>query len=450
MNTNELQKRLQLLWDNSDDFRIYKNTNTESSVHILGLMVLYRYAEPEFNTLLESDESIIAEKTNQVFRQFEANHLDCFHALSGVLDFRGLYLNENCGLKALINNVHELIVWLSLQNNNENNISNNNNAIIAFLSKLSEDFLVTETLGNLIASLSEPLSKESIYDPFCSLGNLLYDATLNSDDNLIFGQSTSKITALFSLLSLLLCGHNNINLSLSNALELPAFTTPTKRLKQFDLVISCPDVTMQVEPDKYDSYSRFEFGIPAKGKLDALLLQHIVKSIKADTGRAIAVVPQGFLYRGGVEKEVRQSFIDTNLLAAVITLPAKLFAAKSNLPPMVLLFFKAKRSSTDIMFINADRLITSNKSSGVDQDFIDSVLNAYHRHDTDMDISRFSSPVTIKQIREQDYNLSINRYVTPSVNLEYSIDDEKQRHNLLTKLNVIQADIENAITGFRI
>jgi type I restriction enzyme M protein len=122
------------------------------------------------------------------------------------------------------------------------------------------------------------------------------------------------------------------------------------------------------------------------------------------------VLPHGVLFRGASEGRIRKVIIDRNLLDAVIGLPANLFFGTSI--PAVILIFKQNRNRKDILFIDAsqDGMFEKGKNQNklrIDID-VKKIVETYEKYES---IDKYSYVATKEEIKENDYNLNIPRYV---------------------------------------
>ncbi|GAA7266273.1 hypothetical protein HpCK38_19560 [Helicobacter pylori] len=119
------------------------------------------------------------------------------------------------------------------------------------------------------------------------------------------------------------------------------------------------------------------------------------------------VLPHGVLFRGSAEGKIRTQLIEENLLDAVIGLPANLFYGTSI--PACILIFKRDREQSDILFIDASKEFEKGKRQNkLTQENINKILTTYKQRKT---IEKYSSLVSLEEIKDNDYNLNIPRYV---------------------------------------
>ena len=162
-----------------------------------------------------------------------------------------------------------------------------------------------------------------------------------------------------------------------------------------------------------DKFHRFDWGVPPASKGDWAFLLHMINSLSVN-GRVAAVAPHGVLFRGAAEGRIRQRVIEENLLDAVIGLPENLFYGTPI--PACILVFKKNRPTTDILFIDASkkddngnlRYIKATNQNELGPEHIDAIVNTYLSR---AEREKFSHVATLDEIRENEYNLNIPRYV---------------------------------------
>lgn len=176
---------------------------------------------------------------------------------------------------------------------------------------------------------------------------------------------------------------------------------------KYPLIVSNPPYSLTWEP-KPDA--RFEgFPLPPKSKADYAFVLDILSRLD-DKGTAIIVLPHGVLFRGASEGEIRKKLIEDNNIDAIIGLPEGMFLATDI--PVFLLVLKKNRERNDLVVIDASKLGTKiGKQRVLKPDALDKISGLYKNREAS---PKLSSVVDIAQLREQDYNLNIPRYVDTS------------------------------------
>jgi type I restriction enzyme M protein len=120
------------------------------------------------------------------------------------------------------------------------------------------------------------------------------------------------------------------------------------------------------------------------------------------------VLPHGALFRGGAEQHIRTYLIENkNFLDAVIGLPANIFYGTS-IPTCIMVFKKCRENPDDVVFIDASQHYAKGTQNYLRQEDIDKIVNTYQNRITE---DKYSFVASLEQIRENDYNLNIPRYV---------------------------------------
>ena len=160
-----------------------------------------------------------------------------------------------------------------------------------------------------------------------------------------------------------------------------------------------------------------------KSHADFAFLQHMVYHMDENDGRIAILLPHGVLFRGGAEEDIRKYLICAiNRLDAVIGLPANLFHGTSI--PVCILVLKSKRNgnSDNILFIDASKEFIKGKNQNeLSDDHIKKIVDTYANR---VDVEKFAHVASMEEIKDNDYNLNIPRYVDSSdTEVEIDIDE---------------------------
>ncbi|MBL9154738.1 MAG: type I restriction-modification system subunit M [Verrucomicrobiales bacterium] len=283
--------------------------------------------------------------------------------------------------------------------------------------KKGGEFFTPPEVSELIARLVAPRPGDRICDPSCGSGSLLIKVAKEvrdpkgqpSDDFSIYGQEVNSGTYALCRMNLFLHGIDSARIEWGDTIKNPKLVEDD-RLMQFDVVVANPPFSLDkwgAENAGNDRFGRFQRGIPPKSKGDYAFLLHMVETAKAGSGRVGVVVPHGVLFRGASEGLIRRKLVEENLLDAVIGLPANLFFGTGI--PAAILLFKKGRTHTDVLFIDAKEDFAQgtnqNKLRGED---LDKIAAAYRAYET---VDRYAYRATREELKENDYNLNIPRYV---------------------------------------
>ena len=178
-----------------------------------------------------------------------------------------------------------------------------------------------------------------------------------------------------------------------------------------DAVVSNPPYSQAWNPTDKEADPRYaRFGLAPKGKADYAFLLHDLFHLKSD-GIMTIVLPHGVLFRGGEEGEIRKNLIENNHIDAIIGLPANIFFG-TGIPTIIMVLRKARPERTDVLIVDASKgLEKVGKNNMLRASDIKRITDAVTGRLT---IPKFSRVVTREEIRQNDYNLNIPRYVDSS------------------------------------
>lgn len=181
-----------------------------------------------------------------------------------------------------------------------------------------------------------------------------------------------------------------------------------------DAVVSNPPYSQSWDPTGKENDVRFaRFGLAPKGKADYAFLLHDLFHVK-DDGIMTIVLPHGVLFRGGEEGEIRRNLIEQNHIDTIIGLPANIFYGTGI--PTIIMVLKQKRENNDVLIIDASKgFIKEGKNNRLRACDIKRIVDTV----TDRrDVPKFAKKVSREEIRRNDYNLNIPRYVDSSEEAE--------------------------------
>lgn len=306
--------------------------------------------------------------------------------------------------------------------------------------KKAGEFYTPSQVSSLLAKLVEPKEGNLICDPTCGSGSLLLKAAkeVGSTNLSLSGQEANGSTWALARMNMFLHEMDNATIEWGDTLRNPLLIE-NDVLKKFDIVVANPPFSLDkwgADNAEKDKYNRFFRGIPPKSKGDYAFITHMVETLN-EHGKAGVVLPHGVLFRGSSEGTIRKAFIEENLLKAVIGLPANLFFG-TGIPACILIFDKAKGNNTDVLFIDGSREYETGKNQNKLRDCdIEKIFNTYRNWEA---IDKYSYIATRDEIRENDYNLNIPRYVD-TFEEEEPVDimaTQKEITNIKAELSVVE------------
>ena len=150
-------------------------------------------------------------------------------------------------------------------------------------------------------------------------------------------------------------------------------------------------------------------------KTELLFLAQFVRSLEVG-GRCASIVPDGVLF--GTSKAhiaIRQEIVDNQQLKAVISMPSGVFKPYAGVSTAVLVFTKTNSGGTDKVWfydMKADGFSLDDKRSAISENDIPDVVARYHNLKAEESRSRKEQSffVPVEEIRQNNYDLSINKY----------------------------------------
>ena len=297
---------------------------------------------------------------------------------------------------------------------------------------------VSEILSRIVA-MGRGRSDEffTVYDPAMGSGSLLLTVGQNlpaGQPIKYSGQELNTTTFNLARMNLMMHGVSFNNMDLSNADTLESDWPDGLDAKgvdhpncSFDAVVANPPYSAhwdnnasKLKDARFQEYGK----LAPRTKADYAFVLHGLYHLGPEGTMAI-VLPHGVLFRGAAEGVIRKNIIDKNYLDAVIGLPANIFYGTGI--PTVILVFKKNRSEKDVLFIDASQEFEKAKNQNrLTEEHIEKIVETYRKRE---DVEKYAHLASIDEIRENDYNLNIPRYVD-TFEEEEEIDLDEVRRQL--------------------
>lgn len=270
--------------------------------------------------------------------------------------------------------------------------------------------------------------KTTIYDPTCGSGSLLLRAMCETPEGAtIYGQEKDNATVGLAKMNMIL--HNEIyaDIKQGDTINDPQFKENDK-LKTFDFIVANPPFSTKSwlksakAEDEYERWGEgIKIGIPPEKNGDYAFLLHIVRSLK-QTGCAACILPHGVLFRGNAEAQIRKYLVaERKYIKGIIGLPPNLFFG-TGIPACIIIIEKSEADSRKGVFmIDAKNgYIKDGAKNRLREQDIRRIVDAWKTH---RDVPHFSRFVPMDEIKKNDYNLNIPRYVSaPDTEILQDID----------------------------
>jgi type I restriction enzyme M protein len=282
------------------------------------------------------------------------------------------------------------------------------------------EFGTPRSVARLMVTLAEIEPGARILDPATGTGAVLAEgmacgAVSGSAPPVIqlFGQEPNRTAWAWAKLRVFLLGHPDLELACQDSLREPAFTRDGQ-LARFDRVLSHGPFAISLDRDfaHCDPYRRFPYGLPPRYSSEAAFIQHAISSL-VDGGRAVVLIPHGFLFRGGVDARVRRALVERGLIHAVVGLPAGTLLPYTGVQPAILVLRQHSASDTPVVVVNVSP--TASKGRGpviLDNETIEQIHGGVRRPSATSGVGVRSRFVSMREIAEQKWSLQPGRYVT--------------------------------------
>lgn len=284
---------------------------------------------------------------------------------------------------------------------------------------------VSILMSEIVAHHLRSRDKIDIYDPTSGSGSLLINigkavAKYMNDKNHIryFAQELKENTYSLTRMNLVMRGILPSNIITRNgdtlADDWPYFDDNDKENTYqplfVDAVVSNPPYSQKWDSANMDNDARFkDYGLAPKSKADYAFLLHDLYHLRLD-GIMTIVLPHGVLFRGGEEEKIRKNLIEKNNIDAIIGLPANIFFG-TGIPTIIMVLRKDKETS-DVLIIDASKGFEKvGKNNKLRSSDIKRIVDTYVSKAT---IPGYSKLVSREEIKNNEYNLNIPRYVDSS------------------------------------
>ena len=284
---------------------------------------------------------------------------------------------------------------------------------------------VSQLMSEIVADHLKDKPGIKIYDPTSGSGSLLINIgaavakRLGSGDSIkYYAQELKENTYNLTRMNLVMRGISPDNIVARNgdtlAEDWPWFDdndpAGTYEPLYVDAVVSNPPYSQNWDPDTSVVDPRFDdYGWAPKSKADFAFLLHDLYHLRPD-GIMCIVLPHGVLFRGGEEGQIRRALVERDHIQAIIGLPANIFFGTGI--PTIVMVLRQKRDDDSVLIVDAskgfEKVGKNNKLRASDiKKIVDAVTGK-------LDVEKFSRLVSKQEIRDNDYNLNIPRYVDSS------------------------------------
>lgn len=302
----------------------------------------------------------------------------------------------------------------------------------------------------MIVELMEPTPKDYICDPAMGSAGFLVEAVKYIKENyeqsmyvseemehiktnLINGFDTDQTMLRIGAMNLLLHDISSPNLAWRDSLS-----EQNEDQSCYSLIMANPPFAGSLDKG---NVNKKILAYANTTKTELLFIAQFMRSLEIG-GRCASIVPDGVLF--GTSKAhvaIRQELVDKQQLKAVISMPSGVFKPYAGVSTAVLIFTKTNSGGTDKVWfydMKADGFSLDDKRTPISDNDIPDIIKRYHdaANETSRSRKEKSFFVPVEEIRNNDYDLSINKYK--------EIEREKVEYepvaDILTQLDNIEAE----------
>lgn len=326
--------------------------------------------------------------------------------------------------------------------------------------KKAGEFFTPRHVVHLLVKILDPKPGDTIADPACGSGGMLVETVTavkeaggDTRTLRLHGQEINLTTSAIAKMNLYLHGLKEFKVVRGDTFREPKLLDGDG-LQKFDIVIANPPFSLQnwgAEGWANDPYGRVICGVPPAKNGDYAWIQHMLASMKEDTGRVGVVMPHGVLFRGEREGTIRECLIREGLLEAVIGLPNNLFYSTA-IPVCLLIFRKSKPAERQgkILFIDASKRFVPGKNQNTMSDEDINVIDTAYKKGDDVDGENGLGLrlVGMDEIEKNGFDLSIGRYIKSHSMDEADVEDALNKYrDASEQLSIAQAVLADKLKG---
>lgn len=308
---------------------------------------------------------------------------------------------------------------------------------------------------DMIVRLMKPTPQDIIVDPAAGSAGFLVSSQAylrenhadlflvqglkeHFNNNMFYGFDMDRTMLRIGAMNMMLHGVDNPNIEYKDSLS-EANTDKDK----FSLVLANPPFKGSLD---YEQVSADLLKVTKTKKTELLFLALFLRILKTG-GRCASIVPDGVLFGStGGHKSIRKEIVENNKLEAIISMPSGVFKPYAGVSTAIMIFTKTGTGGTDKVWfydMKADGYSLDDKRNPIEDNDINDIIERFSNLDKEVDRKRTEQSffVPVEEIRDNGYDLSINKYKE----IEYEEVYYDAPSVILEKINKLEEEITKVL-----
>lgn len=308
---------------------------------------------------------------------------------------------------------------------------------------------------DMIVRLMKPTPQDVIVDPAAGSAGFLVSSQAylrenhadlflvqglkeHFNNNMFYGFDMDRTMLRIGAMNMMLHGVDNPNIEYKDSLS-EANTDKDK----FSLVLANPPFKGSLD---YEQVSADLLKATKTKKTELLFLALFLRILKTG-GRCASIVPDGVLFGStGGHKSIRKEIVENHKLEAIISMPSGVFKPYAGVSTAIMIFTKTGTGGTDKVWfydMKADGYSLDDKRNPVEDNDINDIVERFNSLDKEVDRKRTEQSffVPVEEIRDNGYDLSINKYKE----IEYEEVKYDSPQEIMLRIRELEMDITAGI-----
>ncbi|KYD12989.1 type I restriction-modification system subunit M [Caldibacillus debilis] len=254
------------------------------------------------------------------------------------------------------------------------------------------------------------------------------------NNHMFYGFDMDRTMLRIGAMNMMLHGIENPNIEYRDSLS-----EQNKDKDKYTLVLANPPFKGSLD---YEAVSSDLLKITKTKKTELLFLALFLRILKTG-GRCACIVPDGVLFGSSkAHKEIRKEIVENHKLEAIISMPSGVFKPYAGVSTAIMIFTKTGVGGTDQVWfydMKADGYSLDDKRTPIEENDIPDIIARFHNREAEKERKRTEQSffVPVEEIRENDYDLSINKYKE----IEYEEIQYEAPSVILEKVETLEKEI---------